>query len=130
MFSITEAAGHLTDVSKETTTLQSKEGKYYRSLTFKEKPHLLPPPQEKKKKQQKTQPFDKLLALNIVFQFLGPNITGRAGNFLLKRIIMISLITFSVQNQGAALSGFLNPKGPLYLQESMSKYWTLLNLFD
>jgi len=43
---------------------------------------------------------------------------------------MISLITFSVQNQGAALSGFLNPKGPLYLQEYMSKYWTLLNVFD
>lgn len=43
---------------------------------------------------------------------------------------MISLIMFSVQNQEGALSGFLNPKDSLYLQEYMSKYWTLLNLFD
>lgn len=84
MFSIAEAAGHLPDVSKEKTALQSREGKYYRSLIFKEKTH--PSPGKKN--------FDKILALIFFFfQFLEPNVTGRAGNFLSKRIIMISLIT-------------------------------------
>lgn len=123
------------DVSKEKTALRSREGKHYRILIFEEYCTLSPLPWRKKKHNQTIKipkpGFDKLFVLNIVFQFLVSNIIGRAGNFIFKRIIMISLITFSVQNQGAAFQEvFLNPKGPLYLQEYMSKYWTLLNLFD